>query len=422
MILLAHPTGNQNVREAALALEHAGLLSEFWTSFAWKESWVADAILPRSLLRDLRRRSFPQEISHLIKTSPWADGARLICNRLPVPRSFREHFSVDAIYRDLDQRVATRLLSREFKGVYAYEDGAGKSFQIAQRSGISTIYDLPIGYWRAGQAIYLEEADRLPGWSATLPGLTDSFNKLERKDEELQSADAVLVASRFTAETLKQAPFPVCEPMIIPYGCNAPRELLSTNKEEPTRKGNPLRVLFVGSLSQRKGIYELFHSVEALGERVSLTLVGARVGECKARDVHLRRHCWHPTLAHDEVLRLMGRHDVLVFPSLFEGFGLVITEALSQGLPVITTDHTCGPDILSEGVDGFLVPVRDWQAIAARLEQLDHDRSLLALMKANALATAAKNPWGRYRSGIANAVREILTGSAVARRAADAAT
>ena len=104
----------------------------------------------------------------------------------------------------------------------------------------------------------------------------------------------------------------------------------------------------------------------------------------------------------------MGRNDVLVFPSLFEGFGLVIGEALSRGVPVITTPHTGGPELLRDGQDGFIVPIRDSEAIAARLLQLHDDRELLRTMSESARARAGQLSWQGYRDGTSAAVREAI--------------
>ena len=102
---------------------------------------------------------------------------------------------------------------------------------------------------------------------------------------------------------------------------------------------------------------------------------------------------------------------MLVFPSLFEGFGLVVTEALSQGLPVITTSHTCGPDVLTEGQDGFIVPIRDPQAIAEKLELLHRDRERLRAMSEAARKKAETLTWESYRQGVVAVVRETLEGN-----------
>ena len=100
----------------------------------------------------------------------------------------------------------------------------------------------------------------------------------------------------------------------------------------------------------------------------------------------------------------MSRHDVFVFPSLFEGFGLVILEAMSQGLPVIATEHTAGPDLIEEGQSGFIVPIRSAEAIAEKLDLLARDPSMLAAMKVAARKTAANHTWERYRSELAKVI------------------
>jgi glycosyltransferase involved in cell wall biosynthesis len=97
---------------------------------------------------------------------------------------------------------------------------------------------------------------------------------------------------------------------------------------------------------------------------------------------------------------------VFVFPSLFEGFGLTIGEALSQGMPVITTPNTGAPDIIQEGVEGFILPIRSVEAIAEKLQLLHNDRELLKYMSDAALAGAKRTSWDQYGDAIAEAVSE----------------
>ncbi|MHA3772797.1 glycosyltransferase family 4 protein [Verrucomicrobiota bacterium sgz303538] len=316
---------------------------------------------------------------------------------------------IDAVCRDLDAAVARGLEEGvTLEGVYCYEDAAVETFRVARDRGIHRIYDLPIGYWRAARDVFAEEAERLPDWRATMPGLKDSQPKLDRKDEELSLANRVIVASTFTAKTLSRVPFPIVNPTIIPYGCDEV-ETAETREGEPLRvRSKPLRVLFVGSLTQRKGLYEVFKAVSYMKDRARLTVVGRRVGESPERDRQLASSRWVETAPKSEVLRLMREHDALVFPSLFEGFGLVITEALSQGLPVITTANTAGPDVLTEGKDGFIVPIRDWESIALKLEALDRDREMLAEMKRCARAQAVTLTWTMYQQHLVRTVKEVI--------------
>ena len=101
----------------------------------------------------------------------------------------------------------------------------------------------------------------------------------------------------------------------------------------------------------------------------------------------------------------MMQADVLVLPSFSEGFGLVVTEALACGLPVIVTPNVGASDLVSDGSEGFVVPVCSSEAIADRLQTLHRDRDLLAQMSENAQAAAAKRPWDVYREIWAEAVK-----------------
>jgi glycosyltransferase involved in cell wall biosynthesis len=100
----------------------------------------------------------------------------------------------------------------------------------------------------------------------------------------------------------------------------------------------------------------------------------------------------------------MAQHDVLLFPTLFDGFGLVITEALSQGLPVITTLHSGAPECVRDGIEGFIVPIRDPCAIAQRLEQLLNNPDQLTSMREACLHRSAELSWASYEYNLCNAV------------------
>lgn len=402
MLLLSYPIGNVFSREAALALENAGLLAEFWTGVNWRRGGLADRLLPDALTRQLRRRALPDALQPRVRTAPWREIGRLFGGRLPggawLTRRESGPCSVDGVFQAMDRRVAHHLeRAQGLTAVYAYEDGAAATFAAAGRLGLKRFYDLPIGYWRAGHAIYAEEAEREPRWAPTLTGRDDSPAKLARKDAELALADTVFVASEFTRRTLQGAG--VRSVHVVPYG--AP----DVSVEEPRSTGGKLRVLFAGSLGQRKGLSYVLEAVERLAGHVELTLLGAKTAAgCAPLDAATRTHRWIPSLPHHEVLAEMSRQDVLVFPSLFEGFGLVMLEAMSRGLPVIATPHTAAPEVLTEGEDGFVIPIRSAEAIVEKLELLIRDAPRRQAMKVAARAKAATLTWENYRRGLVRAV------------------
>lgn len=409
-VLVAHPTGNANVRNVLRALEESGHLREYHTTLAvFESSWTGKVSrLPGG--GELRRRQYDQSLRNITVTHPWREALRLFSQRLGLAGFYsgeRAWASVDRVCQALDLQTAAAVRRLSPQVAYCYEDVARETFREAKRRGAACLYDLPIGYWRAGRRILAEEAERRPDWGASMAGLRDSEAKLERKDEELRLADRILVASTFTKETLCECPFQLPAIEVIPYG--ADEAFAPTPENERDSRTKSLKVLFVGGLSQRKGIADLFEGVDRLGSSVELTVIGRKPAEvCVPLEAALRKHRWIESLPHTKILEEMRRHDVLVFPSLFEGFGLVVTEALSQGLPVITTPNTCGPDVITEGSDGFVVPIRDPQAIAEKLELLHRDRERLAAMRQAALDKAKMLTWESYRNGVLSVVREVL--------------
>jgi glycosyltransferase involved in cell wall biosynthesis len=408
MILFSHPTGNANVRYAALGLHRAGLLGEFWTCVNYREPPLLSRVLPGGIHRQLKRREFPPELAEAMRSFPLRELGRLFAPRAGLGSLVRhEHgpLSVDAVYRSLDRKVSERVSDNQFTGVYAYEDGALETFRVATRCDKLKIYDLPIGYWRAARAILQEEAEREPEWAVTLNGNRDSAEKTDRKDAELREADVVLVASSFTRSTLAFAPQTTAPVICLPYGAPQldPGALAASGKARTSRE--KLRVLFVGSLGQRKGLSYLFRAARELDSATELTVIGARpMSPCPVLDRELKRVRWIPTCSHGEVLAEMAAHDVFVFPSLFEGFGLVLLEALAMGLPIITTPHTAGPDLITEGVEGFIVPVRSSDAIATKLAWLRDNVDARREMSQRARERARQFTWENYGAAVAEAV------------------
>jgi glycosyltransferase involved in cell wall biosynthesis len=138
----------------------------------------------------------------------------------------------------------------------------------------------------------------------------------------------------------------------------------------------------------------LFEAMHRLGGLATLTLVGPKSdSECPALERELQHHEWLGAVPQRRVLEIMSAHDVFVFPSLFEGMALVIPEAMSEGLPVIATPNSGAGMMVSDGVDGFIVPIRDAEAIVSRVAELASDRDRLAEMSAAALVKAAQMSW-----------------------------
>ncbi len=409
-LILHHSQGNANVRASAVGFAEAGLLSEFHTSIACFQGSLLDSIAEVSFFSEIRRRRFDPLLKPLTHISPVVEVGRLLSLRAGFKKFTKPEtgvFCVEAAIRSLDKKVAGALKNAEEKGiggVYAYEDGALYSFREARRLGLKCFYDLPTGYWRAKLRILEEEKKRFPEWQNTIPGLHDSNDKLARKDEEIKMADRIFVASQFTASTLKDFPGKLPPVQVIPYGFPA----VSTGRDYINNTGQQtVRLLFVGSLSQQKGIANLFKAVDAIGSSVSLTVIGRKGNEdCPALNTELAKHRWIPSLPHQDILNIMREHDVLVFPTLFDGFGLVISEAMSQGTPVIATFNSGGPDIIKHGENGWLVEAGSTAALRATIEDLIKNPAAIVKSGRAAMETARLRPWEVFQKELADSIKQ----------------
>jgi glycosyltransferase involved in cell wall biosynthesis len=414
-VLLVHATGNANVRQSVLALLESDQFAGFCTTFAWNPESKLAHFLPHRLSFELNRRSYFGIPEESIFTYPWRELIRLAASRLGLTSLYSGEdalFGVDAVYLGLDRRVTKDLArGRKFRprptALYSYDDCAYYCFAEAKRQGMRCIYELPTVYHRSLINIIYEERDLNPEWINAWIGSNDSAEKLARKDQEIRSADAIFVASSYCARTLKLFPEELKGPVFtINYG--APSVGLERTL---TQRNDQLRILYVGSMNQRKGISYLFEAVDKLTLDHKLTLIGGMSATYKPKILTdaLARYTWIDSAPHSEVLRLMRQHDVLVFPTLSDAFGLVIYEAMAQGTVVITTPHSAAPDIIESGINGFIVPIRDADAITDILTRLAEDRNYLAIVSESARRSAQQRTWAKYREEWATAIAECLS-------------
>ena len=412
-LILSHPTGNLFSRELAYHSLQRRVLAAFFTSFATFEGSFFDKIAGIGSLGDLRRRRHRVELKPFVRQSPWMEAGRVISSKLGLNSLFRHEtglFSVDSVYRHADLSVAKRIARTELDGadaVYAYEDGALGTFSAARQKGLKCIYDLPIAYWKVGHELMRQESARLPEWAITLGGgKTDSKEKRERKDEELSLADMVVVPSDFVARSLPES----CREktvVIAPFG--SPDCSYDPASRKSAKTDRPLRVLFAGSMGQRKGLGDLFEAVKLLGSKdVELVVMGSLLAPMEFYRDQYASFTYEPGRAHNEVLHLMRSCDVLCLPSIVEGRALVMQEAMSQGLPIIITSHTGGVDLVVDGQTGFLVPIRSPEAIAEKLTWFLMNREAIPYMGQKARARAAEYTWRAYGETIIDAISRIV--------------
>lgn len=390
-ITISHPHGNPNSFHAARALAEADWLRSFQSGADGKLFSQFTGALPggaRERLRNRDAQGIPgsRRRSHLL----WETISR--CGRRLMPEGPTASVNwYDVLFCGHDLQVSRRL-ERDLDAVYAYEDGARWTFTAAKRGHAATVYELPLGYYK-GVAHELARAQKerplLQCDSAPEPPW-----KQQRKDAELELADLIIVPCEWAAESLRH--HDLCGQTLtikIPYGTPAD-EVIARD----TIHDAPFTVLFAGQVGLRKGVPHLLEAWARLGMKDARLWLAGWMNLSRAYlDEHASSFEYLGILPRVRLMEAMKQADLFVFPSLAEGFGLVIGEALACGVPVLTTTNTGGPELITEGQEGWCVPAHDVKALAERLEWAARHRDELREMGRRARLRAERWTWADYR-------------------------
>lgn len=213
----------------------------------------------------------------------------------------------------------------------------------------------------------------------------------EKKECEL--ADVILCPSMYVAKSFAVYGISLNRCLILPYASNPS---LFDRQKAPTE--NRFKILFVGSLGVRKGVVYLLEAVQRLNDpRVECILIGRIDPMLKPLLRSYSGSFTHiPTVPHDKLVEYYTEASVFVLPTIDEGMAYVVMEALCSGTPVITTPNSGAEDVIVDGQNGYLVPIRDSEAIAAKISHLLDSPEHLSAMSAAARQSARGWTWNDY--------------------------
>ena len=208
---------------------------------------------------------------------------------------------------------------------------------------------------------------------------------IEREEREYELAHAIVVPSRFARATFLERGMPAEKLRLVPLATRATGFIASaadiSARVQRLRSGGRLRVLYVGMLSYRKGMHDMLDVVRRLGSSMEFRFVGPLLAECSdfAAEVgHAARI--DGAVPESALPDVYAWGDVFVLPTIEDGFAVVLAQAQAAGLPIITTTNSGGPDIIHDGGQGFILPIRSAQAIIDQLTWCNDHREDLAQM------------------------------------------
>ena len=396
--------GRRDGYQLALALDEGGLLESLITDYYWNPSVYS------ALKKVLPHRGIPE------RYCPGLDSRRV-------------HSPFKAVLADVGAKLGKLNDTHQTKDTAL--GSAARRRAIATHSALFSYSYYAASAFRPGdteidcrflfqlhphplsvRAVLADEMERTPAARASLSMEAEmrlSAEAFDQMAQEAELANGWAAASRYTAQTLADHGIPADKIHVVPYGV----DLRSfPPRDRPPSQEEPFTIVYVGSLIQRKGLSYLLDAVRALkSSNVRLLLRGRGAVDRELlksySDVDFDLKLGLPLA---ELVQDIQRSDVFVLPSLTEGFAQVILEAMACGVPVITTANTCAPDILAEGRQGFIVPIRDPHAIEEKLVWGLEHRDALADMGRQAAQQAGIFTLERFRSEIRAAYQTMVEG------------
>jgi len=286
----------------------------------------------------------------------------------------------------------------------------------ARRCGLKTIMEQTIAPFACEREILGEERALFPQWEKPVEGANQAIrNYCELERLEWEMCDAVLCGSEFVKNGLIRCGVEAARCHVVPYGFDfnhRKSEIGDTPHPGPLPKAEgekqrPLRVLTVGTVCLRKGAPWIAKVAEKLHGKVEFRMVGGSSLSEEGNRQLASVVQLTGTVPRSEVAAHYAWADVFLLPSLCEGSATVVYEAQSMGLPAIVTPNT-GSQV-QHGMDGFVVPIRDQEAMIACLLQLDSDRDLLAMMSRKAVSAAFENSLDAYAERLRCCIAGILS-------------
>lgn len=243
-----------------------------------------------------------------------------------------------------------------------------------------------------------DELERYPFCSQSINSELEfqlSDNDIFKLVSESKMADYIFVASSFTKSTLVENSVDPSKIFVTPYGVDHSK----FPYVKKGKKNKTFNILFLGQMVQRKGLADLLCAVEILKSiNIKVFICGRGYVDkgLLSNYSHLNLDIRY-NISHLELLNLVKDIDLFVLPSLVEGFGHVILEAMSMGMVPVTSLNTCGPDIIQNGIDGFVISPKDPYGLANLIEKNIENRFDLEEIGHLASKKAQEFSWEKFR-------------------------
>jgi len=305
--------------------------------------------------------------------------------------------------------VARQLKSGRWDVAHLWSGVAEESLTSLRGTGTRCLVMRGSSHIRV-QARLLQEEEERTGFRQDRP----SCWRIAREEREYALADRIVVLSTFAHGTFISEGVSAEKLSLIPLGADLQRlrpapEVVRARQQRLLGCG-PLRVLYVGAMSFQKGLWDLARMVRELGtDKFAFQFVGPQPREARAVLSELGGAVTLTSkVPETELPRVYAGGDVFVFPTIQDGYAAVLAQAAAAALPVLTTTNCSGPDLVRDGENGWVVPIRDPDALVERLRWCSDHRDEVAAMVGRIYEHFQPRDWSEVAADFEAACLETL--------------
>lgn len=412
-VIVAHP-GRQHSFRVAKALKDAGLLYKYATTVYNKDNSLLMRITKMFLSKEnyqrAQRRKCPSLMDDDVIQFCELEGLLLlVLIRIDFTHRLSNAYN-EYISRKFQRKLADYIIRNKVDAVISYDTNSMTLFSILKEKAPNVIRIMDNAHPNRHYLYqsYHEHWNACGEFVKTLEpcGYLTNEKIANWHGDEMRLAQYHIVASTYSENALlyeginKQCIFK------IPYGVDK-NKFLERERQYST---NNINIMFAGEVNQRKGIKQLLDAAKMINSpKVKFNIIGAGRNLCselyKDYDPFVN---FMGYVTFEELLRQFNTNHLFVFPTMGEGFGLVLLEAMAAGLVPITTNNCGGPDIIQDGENGFIIEVGDTATLVEKIMWCLNHPEEVERMSFKATETAKQYTWERYEGGIVNAVRQII--------------
>lgn len=402
-VLIAHP-GKQHSYRTATALKRRNLLDAYVTTVYYKENNLTSKIFHFLKENDLKkaklRRCETLDDNDVIQKYELLGLIILLLMRLPFKRLY--NFLNRFMIMQFGKSIAKLAIKRQVDAVIMYDNTAVPCFSYLQKNAphIKRILDASTVNRLYIRMVY--EQDMEMGnhliFKKQLPFLWEN-NRNHLYEEEIKLSDFIFVASEFVKKSYMYSHVPKEKLIKIPYGVDLSRFKSTIHQKQEDK----IHLIYVGQITYYKGLHHLLPIIkDYYKDKVILTLVG----KYDSNDFLYKKYSNAPNIkfigyvTNDKLSQYYQQADAFIFPTLGEGFGLVILEALSTGLPVLTSDSSGGNDAIINGYNGYIFKAGNDKDMINKIDTFINNISNLETLSKNARTTALNYTWEEYEKRI----------------------